>query len=166
MLGHQGEGLGGGEDPAQPQAIGQPVPVSLQKLQRGGRGPQPPALRQLEACQGGFFAGIQGSAAAVQLDRFEGGQGWRGDHGGVLGRLGLFCDGLQLRRDGIGDLGAVGRAGGLQRPSFPLQQPGDGGAVREALPVAVGPQLGPGLQEGPSVVAILQRSQQRIRDGP
>ena len=45
----QGEGLGAGQQPPQPQAIPQPVAVSLQQLQRWHRGPQSPGRGQAVA---------------------------------------------------------------------------------------------------------------------
>ena len=173
MARDQGQGFGGGENPAQPQAIGQPVTVGQQQLRGlpvlpwGDRigGPQPPALSQAEASQGSPLAGLQ-LAAAGQLGRFISGDGFGFEQGPILGGLDIGGDLAQLLME-LGRVLCVGlRPLGLQLPAFGLQQPGQGGAVRVALGVAVGPQLGPCLQPGPIGPGRFQHPQQRIGHGP
>ncbi len=157
----QGEGVGGGEQLVQPQAIAQPVPVGLQQLQQGGGIAQAPALSQPEAIEGGPLIGLQLSAA---LQGSRGGALKQGgaDHGLICRQLGRFGNVPQIH-PGLGSsVGAGCGALGLQLPPFGLQQPGDGGLVCEPLAVAVGPQLGPGLQPGTIGRGLLQLPQQRV----
>ena len=162
----QGEGLGAGQQPAQPQAIPQPVAVGVDQGLRG-RGPlQPPGRGQAVAIEGGPFGGLQLPAAAGQFGGLLIAQGRGVDQGLILSSLGGLSDRPQVGR-GLGASSRAGlRAGGLQLPSLGLQQAGDRCPVREALPVAVGAQLGPGLQPGTLSVSPLQHPQQRISDGP
>jgi hypothetical protein len=103
----QGEGLGAAQQPAQAQAIAQPVAVGVDQGLRG-RGPlQPPGRGQAVAIEGGPFGGLQ-LAAAGQFGGLLIAQGRGVDQGLILGSLGGLSDRPQVGRG----LCASSRAGG------------------------------------------------------